>query len=73
MQIKNYTVYFYSTKGGIMNQVPNTSRMTRNDANTLARDLRLNHSGKQQVAVYRYNELVSCFGMSDNMKPVITI
>jgi len=73
MLVKNYTVWFYSAKGGSCNQVPSTGRMTAKEANLLAEDLRRNNSGKLQVGIYRGNELCSCFGLSDSMKPLITI
>ena len=72
-KILNYTVWFYSAKGGNLTQVPNTGQMTAREANSLAHDLRINNMGRMQLAVYRGNDLCSCFALSDSMKPVITV
>lgn len=68
----NYTLWFFSMTKNIYSQIPGTGKMTRREANTLAKKLRQDNSGKMQVAVYRGKELRSCFGYSDNNKVMIT-
>lgn len=73
MQLQLYTVWAYSQKSGNITQVPGTQKMTRHEANELAHDLRLENIGRQQFAVYRGKEMRSCFALSENMKPMVTV
>jgi hypothetical protein len=70
---KKYTVWFYTAKSGNITQAPNTGLLTKREANALARKLRNENSRLFQVAVYSGNKMKSCYGLSENLKPLVTI
>lgn len=69
----NYTVWLVSVTKKIYSQVPGTGSMSRKDANSTAKKLRMENSGKIQIAVYRGKEMRSCFGYSENSKVMVTM
>lgn len=75
MNIKKYTLYFFNSKTNIFIPVPNTGIMSKQEANTIAKELRtaIENINKRQVAVFRGTEMRSCFGFSENLKPLISI